>query len=725
MLPVPPDSDISLLLRFLLGREPSERAFVELRTRALSESACRIMLGNEFLTLAEAAFTDGHDLPQFRYPFPERDTLRQVARIIGTTPSTEQQFERASEWRIVLRAVIRDGRVKVRIQNDFPAHGNHARFFQLREALAPPRKPAGSDKAAAASADAPPPPARPAPAVVAAAKPEPPRSPVTVAEAPAALAPSAEIAAAERIVLAAGSGLDFRKVRSALYELYKTSSGLAILHLDKAVAEGRIANGDVAYFCRFLASRVYLRYFMSGTAFDVSDALIRDTARCDALPDSDRRRLFKVNALAAIRSGRAPRAVEIYRAMCHEYPQDWEFAYFLGSTIQGSHPEEAADWFRAAIKLNPKINRTLRISTAEFLASCGHRGEAWSMLLDLLGEVDPHKDTWLVFANMALREGNRAAWRKHVGRYFQMQGLSAADVAIPDDAAVFRFGRAERETVQVHPLISVVMTSFNAADTIGMAIGSVLDQTRSNFELIVVDDVSTDRTREVVAEWAARDRRVRYIFNDVNMGTYCSKNKGIQQAAGQFVTFHDSDDWMHPQRFEYHLAYMKDPALAASLSSWIRMTADGVAIPRKGGGFVHRNPASTFIRREVFDRIGLFDSVRTGADTELLWRMKNVCGASSVLETDDTLALGLHHENSLTMSGATAFDEHRYSEVRLRYWETWVRWQFDCLLTGRAPRMRFPNVSREFEAPDEIRVSRFDVPDREANDPQVLAAAAG
>lgn len=101
------------------------------------------------------------------------------------------------------------------------------------------------------------------------------------------------------------------------------------------------------------------------------------------------------------------------------------------------------------------------------------------------------------------------------------------------------------------PLVSVIIPTYNRAHLLGRAIRSVLAQTRQDFELIVVDDASTDNTREVVGGFA--DPRVRYVRHDVNRGGTVAMNTGLQEARGEYVTFLDDDDEYLPQKLEKQL----------------------------------------------------------------------------------------------------------------------------------------------------------------------------
>ncbi len=109
--------------------------------------------------------------------------------------------------------------------------------------------------------------------------------------------------------------------------------------------------------------------------------------------------------------------------------------------------------------------------------------------------------------------------------------------------------------LQNQPIVSVVIPTFNRANLLPRAISSVLAQTFSNFELIIVDDGSTDNTAEVVNEFA--DPRIRYIALGKNCGGSHARNQGIQSARAEFVAFLDSDDEWLPKKLELQLARLQ------------------------------------------------------------------------------------------------------------------------------------------------------------------------
>jgi teichuronic acid biosynthesis glycosyltransferase TuaG len=96
------------------------------------------------------------------------------------------------------------------------------------------------------------------------------------------------------------------------------------------------------------------------------------------------------------------------------------------------------------------------------------------------------------------------------------------------------------------PLVTVIMPAYNAAPFVEEAIASVINQTLSDWELIVIDDCSKDNTLQVINALAANDSRIQVIQNDVNMGVAKTRNKGLDLFKGRYVALLDSDDFWKP-----------------------------------------------------------------------------------------------------------------------------------------------------------------------------------
>lgn len=111
-------------------------------------------------------------------------------------------------------------------------------------------------------------------------------------------------------------------------------------------------------------------------------------------------------------------------------------------------------------------------------------------------------------------------------------------------------------------LVSIIMPSWNTGRFIAESIQSVIDQTYKKWELIIVDDCSTDNTDEVVATF--KDDRIKYLKNEKNSGAALTRNRAMREAQGEWVAFLDSDDLWTPQKLEYQLKFMKKNNLVFS-----------------------------------------------------------------------------------------------------------------------------------------------------------------
>ena len=104
--------------------------------------------------------------------------------------------------------------------------------------------------------------------------------------------------------------------------------------------------------------------------------------------------------------------------------------------------------------------------------------------------------------------------------------------------------------------ISIITPTFNSERFIAETILSVQAQTYKDWEMIIVDDCSTDRTAEIVASFQEKDSRIKYLYNSTNKGSAFSRNIAIQKAKGKWIAFLDSDDLWHPEKIEKQIEFM-------------------------------------------------------------------------------------------------------------------------------------------------------------------------
>ena len=104
-------------------------------------------------------------------------------------------------------------------------------------------------------------------------------------------------------------------------------------------------------------------------------------------------------------------------------------------------------------------------------------------------------------------------------------------------------------------LVSIITPAFRAAPYVGETIASVIAQTYTNWEMLIVDDCSPDNTCEVVEEWSKKDDRVKLIRQPKNGGPALARNAALEQAQGRWIAFLDSDDVWLPHKLEHQLAF--------------------------------------------------------------------------------------------------------------------------------------------------------------------------
>lgn len=127
-------------------------------------------------------------------------------------------------------------------------------------------------------------------------------------------------------------------------------------------------------------------------------------------------------------------------------------------------------------------------------------------------------------------------------------------------------------------LISIIMAAYNAEKTIGHSISSVLDQTYPNFELLVVNDCSTDGTEKLVESFAAKDSRVRLISNEKNSGVSYTRKHGLEEAKGEWIAILDSDDAWAPEKLEKQIALQEKTNADLLFTGSTFVDADGQPI---------------------------------------------------------------------------------------------------------------------------------------------------
>ncbi len=172
-----------------------------------------------------------------------------------------------------------------------------------------------------------------------------------------------------------------------------------------------------------------------------------------------------------------------------------------------------------------------------------------------------------------------------------------------------------------NPKVSVVLPTYNRAQYLDRAISSVLNQSYSDFELIIVDDASTDDTEKVVRSF--KDDRIRYIRNTKNLGGAEARNIGISMSKGKFIAFQDSDDYWLPDKLEIQMKAFEEaePDVAVVYTAFKKKTGNReIIIPppevKKKEGYIYKEllyhvnfigTPTAVVRKKVLQEIGGFD----------------------------------------------------------------------------------------------------------------------
>lgn len=198
---------------------------------------------------------------------------------------------------------------------------------------------------------------------------------------------------------------------------------------------------------------------------------------------------------------------------------------------------------------------------------------------------------------------------------------------------------AYKQTIEKVPCVSVCMVTYNRVDFLPLAIESVLRQEFSDWEMIIVDDASTDNTKEVVQRYVSKDARIRYYRNDTHKKISDSRNYSLKQSYGEYVAILDSDDvWHDPQKLKKQVTFFqKHPDYVLIGTGVIVIDAYGIEKRRYKNLLLDKdiraniyacNPfahSSVMYRRKDVLGIGGYDTtLETAEDYDLFLRLGTV-----------------------------------------------------------------------------------------------------
>ena len=185
------------------------------------------------------------------------------------------------------------------------------------------------------------------------------------------------------------------------------------------------------------------------------------------------------------------------------------------------------------------------------------------------------------------------------------------------------------------PKLSVVMSCYNAQGTVQKAIDSIVNQSFTEFEFIIIDDASSDNTLEILSQYQKQDKRITILTNESNQGLSYSLNRGIQQARTPIIARMDADDISYSSRLQFQYDFMQDHPEVDILGTAVRYVDKSnkpvktMSLPSEDRDIKKRVFRKTLvfhptvmIRKEVYEQHGYYDpELRWAEDADLWYRL--------------------------------------------------------------------------------------------------------
>ena len=178
------------------------------------------------------------------------------------------------------------------------------------------------------------------------------------------------------------------------------------------------------------------------------------------------------------------------------------------------------------------------------------------------------------------------------------------------------------------PIVSILTTVYNREKYIAECIESVLASTYHDWEMIIVDDCSSDNSVAIAREYEKKDARIKVFVNETNLGDYPNRNKAASLATGKYIKYLDADDLIYPHGLEIMVTTMeKFPEAALGISQEVYedyLPYPFLMLPHETfnreflmRGVLGAPPTNTIIRRDIFENNGCFSGIRYSGDTEM------------------------------------------------------------------------------------------------------------
>jgi len=228
---------------------------------------------------------------------------------------------------------------------------------------------------------------------------------------------------------------------------------------------------------------------------------------------------------------------------------------------------------------------------------------------------------------------------------------------------------------ELNPKISIILPTFNGEKYLNEAIESILNQSFIDFELIVVDDCSTDKTSNLLLEWLSKDKRIKIIKNNKNQGLPATLNIGFKNATGEYLTWTSDDNMFKRSALEYMAVFLetnKDFDMVSCEMDVVNSTGTKIQdyIPkhwRKSAGYLALacNIGACFLyKKSVIHKIGLYNTDAFCAEDYDYWCRMALLG--KIYYSKENLYIYRLHENTLSSTRQNTIIE-RSTEIKEKY----------------------------------------------------------
>lgn len=205
--------------------------------------------------------------------------------------------------------------------------------------------------------------------------------------------------------------------------------------------------------------------------------------------------------------------------------------------------------------------------------------------------------------------------------------------------------------------VSIIMPNYNCEKFIEETINSVLAQTYDNWELLIVDDCSTDNSIEIIKRYCEKDERIRLFVQETNQGGAAARNRALREATGKWIAFLDSDDLWLPEKLEKQLDFMHENDYKFSYTAYehvdenasllnVLVSGPNKVTKRKMFHYCYLGCLTVMYDSSDIGTVQIPDEIGTGENDYAMWLI--VCKRYTCYYLNDILSLYRVHSNSMS-----------------------------------------------------------------------------